>query len=433
LDDLLLLRSVLLLIFLILSAFFAACEASFFSLNPVQLATLKDKKGRSGRLVNKMLEKPRELLITIYIGNELVNIAISALVTSIAIKLFDNMGVGIAIGAGTFIILVFGEIAPKSLSWRYAEFFAPLAAYPLNIFSLFVQPVQTRFTKLAEKFFHFTGVKPLSDKSSSISDDEFRAMVEIGEGEGIIDADEREMIHNVIEFGETTVAEIMTPKIDMFALNADDKMEDILPKIIENFYSRVPVYDRTGETIIGILFTKDLNKFRHLPKEKFNLKSVVRSPVFVPKSKKIKELLQEFKTMKRHMAIVLNEYGSVDGLVSLEDILEELVGEIDSEMRKDEKPIVQISKNSFDLLSTYPISDFNEYFNSYLAEDQSHSIGGFVFDLFGRVPRSGEVVTYENFKFQIEKMKGARIVKLNLTVNKAGKINEEPEIQEEIV
>lgn len=430
-DDLLPLRSLLLIVFLILSAFFAACEAAFFSLNPLQLATLKDKKGRSGRLVNKMLEKPRELLITIYIGNELVNIAISALVTSIAINIFDNMGVGIAIGVGTFLILVFGEIAPKSLSWRYAEIFAPLAAYPLKIFSLFVQPVQRRFTSLAEKFLQLIGLKTHSDESSVITDDEFRAMVEIGEGEGFIDAEEREMIHNVIEFGETTVAEIMTPKIDMFALNANDKMEDILPKIIENFYSRVPVYDRGGDTIIGILFTKDLNKFRHLPNEKFNLKSVVRSPVFVPKSKKIKELLQDFKKMKRHMAIVLNEYGSVDGLVSLEDILEELVGEIDSEMRKDEKPVVQTEGNNFAVLSTYPISDFNEYFSAYLPEDHSHSIGGFVFDLFGRVPRSGEAVTFENFRFQIEKMKGARIVKLNLTVFKPEISSENADEQEE--
>jgi len=418
LDDLSLLRSLLLIVFLIFSAFFAACEAAFFSLSPVQLATLKEKRGRSGQLVNAMLEKPRELLITIYIGNELVNIAISAIVTSIAIKFFGNLGVGIAIGAATFFILVFGEIAPKTLSWRYAELVAPLAAYPLKLFSLFVQPFQKRFTRIAEVFLHFLGVKSISDQTSVITDDEFRAMVEMGEGEGFIDADEREMIHNVIEFGETTVAEVMTPKIDLFTLSADDKMEIILPKIIENFYSRVPVYDRAGETIVGILFTKDLNRFRHLPSEKFNLKSVLRSPVFVPKSKKIKELLQEFKKMKRHMAIVLNEYGSVDGLVTLEDILEELVGEIDSEMRKEEKPVIQLNDHSYNILSTYPVSEFNEKFNANLAEDQSHSIGGFVFDLFGRVPRSGETVTYENFRFQIEKMKGARIVKLNLTILK---------------
>jgi len=418
LDDLSLLRLLLLIVFLIFSAFFAACEAAFFSLNPVQLATLKEKKGRSGQLVNAMLEKPRELLITIYIGNELVNIAISAIVTSIAIKLFGNIGVGIAIGVGTFIILVFGEIAPKTLSWRYAELFAPVAAYPLKLFSLLVQPFQKRFTRLAEIFLHFLGVKTLADQTSVITDDEFRAMVEMGEGEGFIDADEREMIHNVIEFGETTVAEIMTPKIDLFTLSAADNMEIILPKIIENFYSRVPVYDRAGETIIGILFTKDLNRFRHLPSEKFKLKSVLRSPVFVPKSKKIKELLHDFKKMKRHMAIVLNEYGSVDGLVTLEDILEELVGEIDSEMRKEEKPVIQLNDHAYNILSTYPVSEFNDKFNANLADDQSHSIGGFVFDLFGRVPRSGETVAYANFRFQIEKMKGARIVKLNLTILK---------------
>jgi CBS domain containing-hemolysin-like protein len=170
-----------------------------------------------------------------------------------------------------------------------------------------------------------------------------------------------------------------------------------------------------------------------LPSEKFKLKSVIRPPVFVPKSKKIKELLEDFKKMKRHMAIVLNEYGSVDGLVSLEDILEELVGEIDSEMRKDEKPIVQIDENNFTVLSTYPISEFNEYFDSFLAENQSHSIGGFVFDLFGKVPRSGEAVTHENFRFQIEKMKGARIVKLNLTVFKSEISSENSDTQEETV
>jgi len=392
---------------------------------------LREKKGRSGQLVNAMLEKPRELLITIYIGNELVNIAISALVTSISIKLFGNIGVGIAIGAGTFFILVFGEITPKTLSWRYAEQFAPIAAYPLKLFSLFVQPFQKRFTRLAEKFLHLIGVKSIPEENSVITDDEFRAMVEMGEGEGFIDADEREMINNVIEFGETTVAEVMTPKIDMFALNAGDKMGVILPKIIENFYSRVPVYDRAGETVIGILFTKDLNRFRQLPDEKFNLKSVVRVPVFVPKSKKIKELLQDFKKMKRHMAIVLNEYGSVDGLVTLEDILEELVGEIDSEMRKEEKPVIQLKDHSYNIISTYPVSEFNEKFNSTLAEDQSHSIGGLVFDLFGRVPQSGETVTHENFRFQVVKMKGARIVKLNLTVLKVDSAADIPPPNEE--
>ncbi len=423
-DDSILPRSLLLIVFIVFSAFFAACEAAFFSLTSVQLATLKEKKGRSGLLVHSLLEKPRELLITIYIGNELVNIVIAAMVTSIAIKIFGNMGVGIAIGGGTFLILLFGEITPKTLSLKFAERVALLAAYPLKLFSHFVQPVQKKLTLIAEKFLRFLGVRVFSDKESIITDEEFRTLVKMGEGEGILDADEREMIHNVIEFGETTVAEIMTPEIDMFTITEGATMKEILPNIAQNFYSRVPVYDREEETIIGILFTKDLNRFRHLPSEKFKLKSVVRPPVFVPKSKKIKELLQDFKKMKRHMAIVLNEYGSVDGLVTLEDVLEELVGEIDSEMRKEEKPLLKINHHSWRLLSRFPISEFNEEFKAALPDEHFHSIGGFVFDLFGRVPRSGETVTYENFRFQVEKMKGSRIVKLTLDIFKLEKPEE---------
>lgn len=430
-DDSILPRSLLLIVFIVFSAFFAACEAAFFSLTSVQLATLKEKKGRSGLLVHSLLEKPRELLITIYIGNELVNIAIAAMVTSIAIKIFGNMGVGIAIGGGTFLILLFGEITPKTLSLRFAERVALLAAYPLKLFSHLVQPVQKRLTLVAEKFLRFLGVRVFSDKESIITDEEFRTLVKMGEGEGIIDADEREMIHNVIEFGETTVAEIMTPEIDMFTITEGATMEEILPNIAQNFYSRVPVYDREEETIIGILFTKDLNRFRHLSSDKFKLKSVVRPPVFVPKSKKIKELLQDFKKMKRHMAIVLNEYGSVEGLVTLEDVLEELVGEIDSEMRKEEKPLLKINRHSWHLLSTFPISEFNEEFKAALPDKHFHSIGGFVFDLFGRVPRSGETVTYENFRFQVEKMKGSRIVKLALTIFKLEKPEETVQEQEQ--
>ncbi|SVE38859.1 uncharacterized protein METZ01_LOCUS491713, partial [marine metagenome] len=229
-----------------------------------------------------------------------------------------------------------------------------------------------------------------------------------------------ELIHNVIEFGETTAGEIMTPKIDMFTLSIDDKLEDILPRIVENFYARVPVYDKDEENLAGILFTKDLNRVKHLPPEKFNLKSILRPFLSVPQSKKIKELLQEFKKRKRHMAAVLDEYGSICGLITLEDILEELVGEIDSEMRLEEKPLAEINENNFRLLATYPITEFNEYFKAQLPEEDYETVGGLVFGLFGRVPRSGEAIVHDNFKFRIEKMKGARILNLHLTVTNLG-------------
>jgi CBS domain containing-hemolysin-like protein len=296
---------------------------------------------------------------------------------------------------------------------RFPQTYALSAAYPLRLFFAFVQPIQEFLTSIAEKFISMIGVTFSKPKETAITDEEFRTMVQMGEGDGVIDSEESELIHNVIEFGETTAGEIMTPKIDMFTLSIDDKMEDILPRIVENFYARVPVYDEDEENIAGILFTKDLNRLKHLPPEKFSLKSILRPILSIPQSKKIKELL--------------DEYGSLSGLVTLEDILEELVGEIDSEMRLEEKPLVELSENKYRLVATYPISEFNEYFKTQLSEEDYETVGGLVFGLFGRIPRSGEMIAHDNYKFRIEKMKGARILNLHLTIMKSDSNGEKEE------
>ncbi|MZG31422.1 MAG: HlyC/CorC family transporter [Nitrospinae bacterium] len=415
-DDSLISRSLILLFLLLCSAFFSACEVAYFSLNSLQLNEMSENKGRMGRIVNSLLEKPRELLITIYIGNEFVNIAISVVITSIAINIFGSIGVGIAIGGGTLLLLVFGDIIPKSISIKYAQPYALFAAYPLKAFAQLVQPAQKLFTVWTEKIIGSMGILPHGIKESPITDEEFRAMVQVGEGEGVIDSDERELIQNVIEFGETTVGEIMTPKIDMFTVNIENSLDEILPRIIENFYSRVPVYGNEEEDIVGILFTKDLTRLKHLPREKVNLKSILHPTISVPKSKKIKEMLEEFRKSKRHMAIVLDEYGSVCGLVTLEDVLEELVGEIDSEMRQEELPLKKQSDKNYRIAGAYSLAEFNESFQSELPEDDYDTVGGYVFGLFGRIPRSGESTTVDRFKFRVEKMKGSRILSLFLTL-----------------
>ncbi len=375
-----------------------------------------EKKGRMGRIVNSLLEKPRELLITIYIGNEFVNIAVSVVVTSIAINIFGSLGVGVAIGIGTLLLLVFGDIIPKSISIKFAQPYALFSAYPLKAFAKLVQPAQKLFSMWTERIICSMGVLPHGLKESPITDEEFRAMVEVGEGEGVIDSDEKELIQNVIEFGETTVEEVMTPKIDMFTVNIEDSLDDILPRIIENFYSRVPVYGLEEEGIMGILFTKDLTRLKHLPREKVSLKSILHPSISVPQSKKIKEMLEEFRKLKKHMAIVLDEYGSVCGLVTLEDIIEELVGEIDSEMRQEELPLKKVNENHYRILGAYSLAEFNESFQSTLPENDYDTVGGYVFGLFGRIPRSGESTTIDRFKFRVEKMKGSRILSLFLTL-----------------
>ena len=415
-DDSLFTRSLLLVFLLLCSAFFSACEVAYFSLNPLQLNEMSEKKGRLGRLVNSLLDKPRELLITIYIGNEFVNIAISVVVTSVAITLFGSIGVGIAIGFSTMLLLIFGDIIPKSISIKFAQPYALFSAYPLQGFAKLVQPAQKLFTVWTEKIIGSFGILPHSTKESPITDEEFRTMVQVGEGEGVIDSDERELIQNVIEFGDTTVEEIMTPKIDMFTVNIEDSLDDILPRIIENFYSRVPVYGVDEKEIFGVLFTKDLTRLKHLPREKINLKSILHPIISVPQSKKIKEMLEEFRKLKRHMATVLDEYGSVCGLVTLEDIIEELVGEIDSEMRQEELPLKKLNENHFRILGAYSLAEYNEYFQSDLPQNDYDTLGGYVFGLFGRIPRSGESTTVGRFKFRVEKMKGSRILSLHITL-----------------
>jgi len=277
-------------------------------------------------------------------------------------------------------------------------------------------PLQKVLTKFTETLIRSMGLDSSHSKKSALTGAEFRTMLHMVKAEGQIEAEESEMIHNIIEFSETSVDDIMTPKIDMFTVNASESLDEILPQIMENFYSRVPVYDQDGETIVGILFTKDLIRLKHLPKEKINIKSILHPTLEVPETKKIKELLEEFRKQKRHMAIALDEYGSVSGLVTLEDILEELVGEIDSEMRRDEQPLTKIDENHFRLLGSHNLSEFNEYFNSDLPSEDYDTVGGLVFGLFGRVPRSGELVTTGRFNFRVEKMQGARILKLHLTL-----------------
>ncbi len=369
-------------------------------------------------MVHSLLQKPRELLITIYIGNELVNIGISVVITSITISLFGNIGVGIAIGIGTLLLLFLGEIVPKSISLKYAQPYALFAAYPLKGFANIVQPAQKLFNSWTESIMRYFGILTHTQKESSISDEEFRTMVQVGEGEGVIDSDERELIHKAIKFAETTVAEVMTPKIDMFTVNIKDSLDDILPRIMENFYSRVPVYGNNDEEVSGILFTKDLTRLKHLPREKVNLKSILHPAVVVPKTKMVKEMLEEFRKLKQHMAIVLDEYGSVCGLVTLEDIIEELVGEIDSEMRIDEQPLLKITENQYRLSGTFSLTEFNQTFQCELPVNDYETVGGLVFGLFGRIPRSGESTTLEHFKFRVEKMKGSRIINLHLTLLK---------------
>lgn len=423
-DESLIIRFVLLIILLICSAFFSGCEAAFFSLSGIKINNLKENNKYSGQLVASLLEDPKKLMVTIYIGNELVNVGVAALVTSISISFFGSKGIALAIGLGIFLLLFFGDITPKTFTIKHAEKFSLLVSRQLKFFYTFVFPVQWIITKITKVVVNF--LETQKTDNHIITEEEFHTLVSIGENEGVLESDEKEMIHNVIRFGETTAEEIMTPRVDIFSLNADDDLETVFPKIQEKFFSRIPVYEKSADNIIGILYIKDLQRYNRKQKSNIKIRKLIHSPFFIPGSKKMHELLKEFQKSKRHMAIVLDEYGALAGLVTLEDVLEELVGDIKSEMRNDDSFIIKKNDFKYSLSSMLKVEKFNKEFKASLPEDEFDSIGGFVFGLFGRVPLWGESVTHGNFKFTVEKIKGPRILKIIMEKKTAA--NKNPEL-----
>lgn len=426
-DESIIIRFVLLIILLICSAFFSGCEAAFFSLSGVKISNLKENNKHSGQLVASLLEDPKKLMVTIYIGNELVNVGVAALVTSVSISILGNKGIALAIGFGTFLLLFFGEITPKTFSIRHSEKFSLFASQPLKYFYTLVFPVQWIITKITEVVVSFLGTRKTDNHV--VTEEEFQTLVNVGENEGILESDEREMISNVIQFGETIAEEIMTPRVDIFSLDADNDLETVFPKIRKEMFSRIPVYEKNVDNITGVLYVKDLQQYNRKQKSNIMLKDLLHSPFIIPGSKKMHELLKEFQKNKRHMAIVLDEYGALTGLVTLEDVLEELVGEINSEMRKEDSLIIKTGDFTYSLSAMLKVEEFNKEFDAAISENDFDSVGGFVFGLFGKVPRWGESVTYEGFKFTIEKMKGLRILKIifemSTDFNKKQELNKE--------
>ncbi len=415
-------RFALFFVLLALSAFFSAAEVAFFSLTPLQIKTLEQNHGIAGKKVAAMLERPRKLLITIYIGNELVNVAIAAVSTVLALHFFESSGVPIAIGISTFVLLVFGEISPKSFALKYAQRYALLSAWPLAAFAATIYPIQAAVTWLTNRVLLAVAGKA-EEEIAGITEDEFKTMLHHGENKGVIEPDEKEMILSVFELGDTTAIDIMTPRTEIFALPIEEGLKMIIQRARLSSYSRIPVYRKSIDTIEGILFTKDLLSPGLEGKIK-RVEDLLREPLFIPPTKKVDELLREFRKRKRHMAIIVDEYGGVEGLITLDDILEYVVGEKFGVKGLDQ--LVCTAPNVYQLPGRMALEDFNRHFQTEMEHEDIDTIGGFLFHLFGRMPRWGESVEYNGIKFTIQKLKGTSISQVQVTVARdAGKENGE--------
>jgi len=392
---------VVLFVLLLLSGFFSSAETALFSISRAKARHIAKEKGLTNALIKKMKDDPHRLLSTILIGNNLVNVGAAALATAMMIELVASNAVGIATGIMTALILIFGEIIPKSLATRNNVLIARLVILPLYWLSILFAPIiylLNFIPKLTRKV----------QRKSRVTEEELMTFVEVVEEEGGIEEEEKELIHNIFEFDDTSASEIMTPRADMFVINVNDDLN--VEAIIRSGFSRIPVIEEDIDHVIGILNIKDLFMHQVTSAKQTDVRRVMSEPYFVPENKKLDHLLQEFKRRKQHLAIVVDEHGGVSGLISLEDALEELVGEIVDETDKVEPHIVKLNKNEWRVLGKSEIDDVNEELEMDIPDTKEYdTFSGYILDQIGRIPQEKEDINLGDFVVTVNQMDGTRI------------------------
>ncbi len=392
-----------LFVLVVLSGFFSSAETSLFSISKTKAIHLAKEGGATYKLIRRMKEDPHTLLTTILIGNNLVNVAAAALATSLAMTSFPNFAIGIATGVMTFLILVFGEVFPKSIATRNNILIARMAIHPIYWLSLLFYPII--------KFLNFIPwLTGRIRKPQALSEEELMTFVEVVEEEGEIKEEEKELIHNIFEFYDTNASEIMTPRGDMFVVDINEDLK--IEEIIDSGFSRIPVIQDDIDDVIGVLNIKDL--FKHLAggDKEIDIAQIMKNPYVVPENKKLDNLLQQFKKTKTHIAIVVDEHGGVSGLITLEDALEELVGEIEDETDKDEPHIVSLKPKTWVVLGKTDIDDINEEIGMEIPDSAAYdTFSGYILDAIEKIPAENEEFTLGHYIVTVKEKDGNRIIR----------------------
>ena len=390
-----------LFVLIVLSGFFSSSETALFSISKARARHLAKEGGKVNNLIQRMKEDPHRLLSTILIGNNLVNIGASALATAITIELVSNNAVGIATGIMTLLILVFGEIFPKSVATRNNILVARITIVPLFWLSILFYPV-ILFLNFIPRLTGRIKHKP------KVTEQELMTFVEVVEEEGEIKEEEKELIHNIFEFDDTNVSEIMSPRADMFIIEAGAEID--LKQIVESGFTRIPVIEKDIDHVVGILNIKDLFLQYAKGNHAIDVRQIMQPPYFVPENKKLDSLLQAFKRRKQHMAIVVDEHGGISGLITLEDALEEIVGEITDETDKDEPTIVKVKGNEWIVPGKSDIEDVNEKIPMNIPDSKDYdTFSGYVLNTIERIPREKEEISIGKFIITVKEMDGNRI------------------------
>ena len=411
------------------TAFFAMAEMSLISVRKTRVKQLVDEGVSRAKTVQRLLEDPTRFLATIQIGVILVGFFASAIgAVTLAgpfarvlgrthFNLISQNAGGIAVVLVTLAIgyvnLVIGEISPKSLALQHAERIALFSAGPLMILSYVVSPVVRLVTWSSNILVRpFGGVARFAPPI--LTEEELKMLVETGEEEGVLEEEEKEMIHSIFEFTDTVARKVMTPRTDIEAVEVNEPVEELLKVIMDAGHSRVPVYDESIDNIVGVVHAKDVLRALHENGGTITIRELMKPPYIIPENKKVDELLAEFKKNKIQMAIVVDEYGGTAGLVTVEDLLEEIVGDIMDEYDIEEPMVEVIDENTAIVDARTPIDEINELMGLELSEEEFDTIGGLVFGLVGKQPIQGEKVEYRNVDMIVEKTDGPRIEKVKV-------------------
>ena len=405
----------LLVVLLLGSGFFSASETSLMSLSKIRIRYMEDEGVKGAKLVGSLIEKSSDLLSSILVGNNIVNIAATSVSTSLFISIFGDGGVAIATAVMTVLVLVFGEITPKTIAANSPEKVAVVVSKPISIIMKITKPIVWVFNLLTGIIFKIMGIDNDGVKPF-ITEEELKAMVNVSHEEGVLEMEEREIINNVFQFGDMQAKEAMIQRLDMVAIDIEDSYDEIIELFKSEKLSRLPVYQESIDDIVGILNIKDIIFLSDEEIENFDIKDYVREAFFTYEFKKITQLLEEMKKEKTQMAIVVDEYGGTAGLLTIEDLVEVIVGDIDDEYDEEEEEIVKINDNEYLVEGSTKISDVNEQLGINLESEEFDSIGGFIIGYLKRIPEENEIIEVEDVKFKVESLDKNRINKIRIFV-----------------
>lgn len=387
-------------------------ETALMSLSKIRIRHMSEEGVKGAKLVEKLTEDPNRLLGAILIGNNVVNIGASALATTIATKLFNSAGAGIATGVMTVLILIFGEITPKAIAKQNSEKVSLRVSKTINIIVKVLKPFIGIFTVISSIFIRVLGGDPKASEPF-ITEEELRTMVGVSEEEGVLEDVEKEMIFNVFDFADAHVKDVMVQRVDVIAVDIEASYEEVLDVIKSEQFSRIPVYNQTIDDIVGILNVKDLI-MAEKDSSAFKVSNYMREPYYTFEFKKIKELFNEMKKTRNHISVVLDEYGGTVGIVTIEDLIEEVFGDIEDEYDDYEKEIEVIKEDEFVVDGSARLDDISELIGINMESEEFDSVGGLVIGELGRFPEQNEEVQLNNIRFVVEEVDKNRIKKVRI-------------------